>query len=630
MTPLSETTILPVTSSATSRWQQVATMFALLLASTIPMLPSALAGHMPRTHEGMRYEHLAALFLDALRHGEIYPRWLPGLAGGYGYPTFVFYQPVVFYAASAISASTGFGMIIAMQLVAFVFSIAGCFGAYILARQFSVGRVAGIACAILFLITPYAFTNLYVRGDHSEYAAMMLTPWPLACLLIARRRIDSGARVALPLLGAACTLALLLPTHPALALLYVPLAFMLAVVGTGFVVKGRRARWLKSLACVGVLLTALSSAYWYPVWQNAPFVRLGGIAFDAYDPLEHTIEPWRLIYQRWGYGTSGYKKAGIVPSMSFQLGLPHLLLATAGLFLGWRRPWVVATALVYAFLAWGMTVYADSFLWQFGSPIRIIQFPWRMLGAIAPLQVLLAAAAFARVVPTRPVLQGAIAFACVGSAAFYYRAMFHTSPFVFQLTDETEAALPWWKAQRVLDAGVESMALYPESFTGRGEFTPKWAPEVTAEARKGPLLLANGEVMFASTSTDYRIDATVVSPTAQQAILQQYYFPGWHVEVDGQVVVFDKLRYDTEGRVVVELPAGTSRVVAFFDGPENWRARTVIAALVGLSAMVLIFRFDRRPRVSRPDAAGEQQRGATDVGGRGQLAHADSAEPGVT
>jgi hypothetical protein len=625
MNPPSEPTIPPPTSP----WQQVATLFALLLASTIPMLPAALEGHMPRTHEGMRYEHLAALFLDALRHGEIYPRWLPGLAGGYGYPTFVFYQPIVFYAASAISACTGFGMIIAMQLVAFAFSAAGCFGAFMLARQLNVGRAAGVACAILFLITPYAFTNLYVRGDHSEYAAMMLTPWPIACLLIARRRINAGERAAIPLLGAACTLALLLPTHPALSMLYVPLVFALAVVGTGFIVRSRRARWLKSLACVGVLVTALSSPYWYPVWQNAPFVRLGGIAFDAYDPLEHTIEPWRLIYQRWGYGTSGYKKEHIVPSMSFQLGLPHLLMAVAGLLLGWRRPWVVATALVYAFLAWGMTVHADAFLWQFGSPIRIIQFPWRMLGPIAPLQVLLAAAAFARVTPKRPMLQGVITFVCVASAAFYYRAMFHTSPFVFQLTDKTESALPWWKAQRVLDAGVEVMALYPESFTGRGEFTPKWAPEVTSEARKGPLILANGDVSFAPTSTDYRIDATVVAPTAEQAILQQYYFPGWRVEVNGEVVPFEKLQYDTEGRIVFELPAGSSRVVAFFDGPENWRTRSFIAAFIGIVATVLIFRSDRKPPASSTDAAGKQQRGASDVGGGEELAHADSTEPGV-
>lgn len=608
--------------------QRIATTLALLAVATMPLLPSAFAGHFPRTHEGMRYEHLAAIFLDAIDQGVFYPRWLPDLAGGYGYPTFVFYQPVVFYVASAISAVTGVGMIVGMQLVALTFSVIGSFGAFVLSRQFGVGRIAGLACAMLFLITPYVFVNLYVRGDHSEFAALMLTPWPPALLLIARKRLNESHRAAAQLLAAAFVLALLVATHPALAVCFVPLTIGLAIAGTPFVVAGRRRQWIASIGFVGVLLAALSSFYWFPVWQNAPFVHLEGVALGPYDPVQHTIDPWRLIYPRWGFGTSGFKAMGVPPTMSFQLGLPHLLLAVAGLIVGWRRPWVVMAAVAYAVLILCMTVYADA-IWQIGSPLRVLQFPWRLLGPIAALQLLLASAAIARITPRRPIVQGSVALAVVVISAGYYHAMFHASPFLFQLTDHTEAELPWKRAQDVLNAGVQEIAHYPENFSGRGEFTPKWAPLELTEARRGPILLANGDVAFAPTSSNYRIDANVTLPTAQQAIIQQYYFPGWRVEVNGHVMPFEDIERDQDGRLVIALPAGTSHVVAYFDGPDGWRLRTVIAAIISAAAIVVIVRSDRRRPASPLGRAHEQERRPADVGGGRQVADAHVNESGI-
>lgn len=572
------------------------TALALLLAGTIPFLPAYFGGHFSRTHEGMRYEHLASLFLDALRHGQLYPRWLPDLTGGFGYPMFVFYQPVVFYCAAAISVATGAGMILAMQLTGLLFAVVGSFGAFAVAREFSVGRIAGVACAILFLITPYAFVNLYVRGDHSEFAAMMLTPWPIACLLKARRRLKSErsqARLTGPLLGAAATLALVIATHPAVAMFFVPLVFILAAIETLFMTRGDRLQWITSVACTGVLTAALSSAYWVPVFQNRPFVQMDDVSSGPYDPLQHTIAAKRLISSEWDYGISGWKTRGIPPSMSVQLGLPHLLLAVAGLIVGFRRPWVLLSAIAYLALIFMMTVYADR-LWHRPSPIRIIQFPWRLLSVIAPLQLLLACAAIARFAPRRPHIQGAVALAIVGFAAIYYHAMFRASPRLFDLVDGTKRLLSWQGAQLVLNDGLRTIRKFPEDFSGQGEFMPRWAPSKIPEAREGPALVSEGSLTFSPTTTEYRIDATVEADSAHKVVLQQLYFPGWHVEVNGRPLPFTALKPDAAGRIEFEVPAGRQRVVAYFDGPIYWRARTAISlVLVAASVGAIVF-FDRR------------------------------------
>jgi hypothetical protein len=377
---------------------------------------------------------------------------------------------------------------------------------------------------------------------------------------------------------------------------FVPLLFAIAAVGTTFVSPSLRLRWMLSLACVGVIAAAISSAYWFPVFQNKPFVRMDDVSSGPYDPLQHTIDAWRLVGNTWGYGDSGWKTRGLPPTMSFQLGLPHLLLAIAGVIVGRRRPWVIASAVVYAGLAFMTTRYADA-LWTGHSPIRIIQFPWRLLGTIAPLQLLLVSAAIARITPRRPVVQGSIAIGCVVISSIWYHAMFHASPKPFNLVNGTVAMLSWQRAQLVLDDGIRTIRHFPEDFSGQGEFMPRWAPEKIPAARVGPQLIADGEVTFAPGNSDYRIDATITSPSSQRLTLQQLYFPGWRVELNGRVLPFADLSPDAAGRIQFDLPAGTNRVIAYFDGPIHWRTRSLIAAAVALGAIVLVLRLNaRRPR----------------------------------
>ena len=71
----------------------------ILFFAVLPLLPMLRGWYWPATHDTLRYGILLDHFTAAFREGILYPRWLPELMGGYGYPEFVFYQPGFFYLA---------------------------------------------------------------------------------------------------------------------------------------------------------------------------------------------------------------------------------------------------------------------------------------------------------------------------------------------------------------------------------------------------------------------------------------------------------------------------------------------------------------------------------------------------
>jgi hypothetical protein len=453
-----------------------------------------------------------------------------------------------------------------------------------------------IACAALFMVTPYAFVNLYVRGDHSEFAAMMLTPWPIACILFAEPRPAraSGPPLA-ALIVAAVSLAGIVATHPAVAMTFVPLALALAALRTIAVEPSQRLRWLATVGLVAITAAALSSPYWWFVWRNAPFVRLDRVAKGLFDPLEHTVEPWRLISSFWDFGPSPARITGRPVGMSFQLGLPHLLLAAAGAWLGRRRPWVLAVALCYMVIALLMTTLATP-LWGHGSPLRILQFPWRLLAVLAPLQLLLAAAGFSslRLTPRKASI---VATASVLLAAGYYHAMFQPSTKPFQMADGSARHITWGHAQQIVNSGVAAVADVPEVFAGMNEFDPIWLRAQPPFRKRGPMIDAPGSrVYFTASNTSHRVDARVESVGPTEVTIQQFYFPGWRVEVDGQPLPDDQLRAHVlrDGRMRVPVPAGNVSIVAYFDGPLGWRGQLAGAVSVSLAGVAGLFWIGRR------------------------------------
>ena len=54
-----------------------------------------------------------------IREGDLYPRWCGDFAGGFGYPYFVFYSPLIYYISAAFHF-LGFGVITSLKCMIIV------------------------------------------------------------------------------------------------------------------------------------------------------------------------------------------------------------------------------------------------------------------------------------------------------------------------------------------------------------------------------------------------------------------------------------------------------------------------------------------------------------------------------
>jgi len=82
------------------RWLDAAALAAIVAFAWVVARPLLTSEGWPVAHEEFRYIVLVDRFVDAIEQGELYPRYLSDLYGGYGYPVFCFYQPALFYLAA--------------------------------------------------------------------------------------------------------------------------------------------------------------------------------------------------------------------------------------------------------------------------------------------------------------------------------------------------------------------------------------------------------------------------------------------------------------------------------------------------------------------------------------------------
>src|SRR5688500_9722737 len=125
----------------------------------------------------------------ALERGEWFPRWLPELYLGYGYPLLNFYSPATYYLGAALHR-LGLALYASPQGPGVVGVALGVGGAFGLARALYGGRVdAALVASLVYVLAPYPFiTNLSIRAAVPEVLALGLLPWLLWAGLSAVRR----------------------------------------------------------------------------------------------------------------------------------------------------------------------------------------------------------------------------------------------------------------------------------------------------------------------------------------------------------------------------------------------------------------------------------------------------------
>jgi hypothetical protein len=548
------------------------------------------SGSWPQSHDGVRFLCHLDQFKDAFDSGILYPRWFPNYYGGYGYPIFIFYQPGYFFFSLPFTyllpdiLSASYASIVAM------FFIGGA-GAYLLVRRITADRIVSLFCSLMFLLTPYIYVNLYVRGDLAELLAMFLTPWALYFLMGLKDRIVENTAIAPFILILSLVLAAMVYSHPFTSMFFYPL---FCLIMFSMILEMDRKNAVRFLIAGGISLVfavIFSSPYWLTAFQMKKYVEYHSAGVGELSAENHVVYFQQLFSRFWGFGGSEPGTAN--DGMSFQLGLPHFIAAVLGFWLNRKDKFYSSTFLLYVFCILMMTPPA-SFLWKNIPLLNLVQFPWRLLSVIAILQIICISGLWklGELHPGRKTVYYVLAF------IFVFTILWNSNQFGFSKFDfDVRKAIV-----RHREVRLEKLLVY-ESFN---EFLPKTVSEklLTKPRAGGPMLEVSNpccRIEEYPDSNPHHLRYRITNSQKQLAVINQLYFPGWKVILNDKV--FDDAYLSgnmcRDARIQIEMPVGENMYLeAFYEGPPGWYARNIFVGVAMLFILIMML-LENRTQSSR-------------------------------
>jgi hypothetical protein len=590
-------------------------LLLILLVALFPIAPLLQPGYPWEAHDARHSVYFLFEFDRGIQDGNLYPRWQPDFAFGYGYPFFNIYGPLAFYAAEALHL-LGLGFVGAVKAVFALSVVASGLAMYGFVKRV-LGRRPGLVAAVTYMVIPYRLVDLYVRAGLAESVAYVFVPLVLwgVWAAIDRPRLAN-------VLGLALAYGALLFAHPLTALLLtLILVFYTAVLALGRVNDQQpwrqfsRESWLPLAGhlghvlmpvAAGLLLGAgLSAMSSLPSMTENRFVRLDQWYGGRYAWGGDFVEFFQLFSPRWGFGTS---VPGPDDGMSFQLGAVPIVLSLIGagtiVYRQRGRRLVVFFATLTAVVVFLM-LGVSAPLWEVLPLVRLAQFPWRLL--------------------TLTVF--AMGFLCgaAGLGGRRERGMVDLSSLTLVIL-LVLGSLPYMRAElserEVSLAGLMRFQQSADEMTGSTAWVreiPTWSPladyyiagePVTSKIEYKSFYRQPGNPQ--ARTVELAAHWELVEYAATQPVLMTFntfYYPGWHaylLDFDTSEVL-EELPVAVRGELglmTVRLPAGIGRVLLRFeDTPIRALGTAVTLTSLGLVAgLWLAAKLVRRTRGRRTKA----------------------------
>ncbi len=536
------------------------------VAGVLLALQPLLAGHLPWRGDGLLHLYRLVELERAVAHGELYPRWLPDLGYGFGFPLFNYYGPLSYYIL-LLPRALGFSVPAAVQIGYALALFALALGAFYWGRALF-GAVAGLAAAFAAAYSPYFLYDALHRGTLAELWGLAWLSLSLAALHHHASRRSRASFVPLVLACAGLFLSHNIMALVGIALLLAYALFLLIAGGRHDRRDSPRLRGLATHPLAGLALAlGLTAFFWLPALMERDLVqieRLYGSANFYYG--NHFLSLRELLAI-----PRPVDPDQVNPPLDFGLGIPQLLLALAA-WLPWRgrgAPPLSAGQRAYraalSVAAIGlllMVLPASRLLWERLPLLYLVLFPWRFIGPASLLVALLAGLGASRLpIPVWLQLGGALLLLAAAGLPWLFPGdvpaeLGLTAPDVIRFEAET-GWLGTTSVGEYLPAQVEALPP-PDALLPLYEAS---APEYLIPRLDGAALPPTVEILEA----DYGVtDATVTLEAAApfEARFLWYAFPGWELAVNGRP--HPTHAAGPHGLLAAELPAGRQIVTLSF------------------------------------------------------------------
>ncbi len=600
-----------------------------LIAVGLVLAAPLLQGETLCTDDGALHIYRTVALDRALRDGLLYPRWFPDLAYGYGFPFFVYREPLGYYALEALhllglSVPTAFNVAMAGGVV-----VAGI-AMYLLGHDIF-GPRGGLLAGVVYMTAPYVLIGPLVRGNLPEVIAFALMP---LILFFFRRLIVYGQTRYF--VASTASYAALFLTHNISSLLFTP--FLLVYIAMLGWVQAANSRWQMadskttlhdSPSAISHQLSAISHTRYALL---AVALSLGLTAFFWLPALaEQNEAQLYLTHSTRGNdyhfnfisleellgGPGSFDPNLLNPPLRISFGWAQLVLAVLGA-LGYRRAQnreQRATIIAAAFAGITFTLMALPItlpLWERLPLIRFVQFPWRFVGRAMLPTALLAAASLSpprsinhKDTKTRSTLRiyapSWLVVTVFGTVVFV--ALLFTAPLSYPRVCPTPHALDIndvFAYERVSGhIGVDPLGAYlPVTVIERPGGSPLEAMYSAGRAieRFDASALPGGARVLDAQYGPNRADILVSTPTTFTATYLAFAFSGWNAKIDGRPTEIRPS--NPNGLMTFDVPAGEHRIrVEFGDSPQRVLADGI--SLIAVVAMIAAVVIHWRSRLSR-------------------------------
>ena len=582
-------------------------LILLLIFSIFAVAALLSPGFFFRAHDADHTVFYLIEFDASIRDGILWPRWSPDHAMGYGYPFWVVYAPLAYFAAEVFHL-LGVGFTASIKIVMALSALFGGWGMYALLRRWwgrnGIGRGAALVGGLVYVYAPYHLLTLYVRAAFAEYVAMAWFPW---VILAFDDVVEWGGlrRIAL----AALALGALFLTHSATLMVFTPLlAIYLLFALVRKTIRQRREQELwrqvigsfAQVVAAGLLAIGLAAIFLLPLAAEQGAVQQKDWVAENYLYQKHFVWPNQFVDPFWGFGFSD-DPTGPNDGMSFQLGIVGVVLALVAAVVGLRRAshrrgqtafFVVALLAVLLL----MMPLARP-VWDAFGPAALIQFPWRLLSTASLFLAILAGAAVGNTLGTGEGSQFPAAH--VLGLVVMLASLAFTVPQYTDIQPIDESVQSIMRFELAYPDMIGHTAAVQEPFTESPLLPQYLAGE---PLQKVALIAGSGEVETLRTGGS-SVDARVNLDSPSTVLFYTYDFPGWRATVDGQPAA-----HRTEppyGLIAVDVPAGDHRVSIRHGGTPDRDAGTWISVVsLALVAGLLIFDWSRtRRKVAKADGS---------------------------
>lgn len=505
---------------------------------------------LPPTHDGEYHIVRFFLFNEALKDGNLYPRWAGHLNNGFGVPLFNFVYPLPNYIASILHLFS-FSFIDSFKAQMFAAVIIGGIFFYLWSKEFW-GKLGGVVSSIFYTFSPYHFVDIYIRGSVGEVWALTFFPaflWAYTKFVATRRRRFS--------LFSSLFLALIIFSHNILALMF--FIFSLSYITLLICKEENKAYLIFNTFYIMLLGLGLSAIFWLPAIYETKYVT----GLEIFDLSVHFPDLYQLLIPSWGSGFSGEELRN---TLSFQIGLANLLAIFLSLIVIFWQVVKRNRKYIYTlfFFIWFVFTFYSMLkislpIWKTVPFMNYFQFPWRLLSLEILFASFLAGSIFSVITKRRLVKQALAIFLVFVT---FMLGIGYAKPAYYMHREDN-----YYLTRPNFMDGTNS----PGNLFNTIWFNPNLKRQKNKITFKNSL----GQVRTESLSST-RYVFNVILNKETEVTINTAYFPGWEVFVDGKKI---KISHNKDGLITFSILEGKHSILVTFGETDIGKLAKIVTSI---------------------------------------------------